>query len=94
VRAFAGFVVRLVVYALLFGITARVADAFWTGAGLDTSVDLQTLHDTGMRALVVAPPALAIIGFGTLRRVAIFVAAFLIGAALTAPFACARFAGG
>jgi hypothetical protein len=41
----------------------------------------------------VAPPALAIIGFGALRRVAIFVAAFLIGAALTAPFACARFAG-
>jgi hypothetical protein len=36
---------------------------------------------------------LAIVGIGALRPVAIFVAWFLVGAALTAPFAFARLAG-
>ena len=44
--------------------------------------------------LEIAPLVLALIGFGAARQLAIFIAAFLAGVALTAPFALARFAGG
>jgi MFS-type transporter involved in bile tolerance (Atg22 family) len=94
VRAIAGFLIRLVGYALVLGVTARIAQSLWIGHDLDASIDLQTFHDTGISVLVIAPLVLALIGFGVLRRVAIFVAAFLVGVAITAPFALARFAGG
>jgi hypothetical protein len=93
VRAIAGFIIRLVAYALVFGVTARVAESLWVQNFLDGNVDLRAFHDTGIGVLEVAPLILALIGTGALRRVAIFLAAFLVGVALTAPFACARFAG-
>jgi hypothetical protein len=93
VRAFAGFLVRLVGYALALGIAARIASALWVQYGLDGVFDLQQFHDLGVQILLVAPLPLALFGFGVLRQVAIFIAAVLIGAALTAPFAAARFAG-
>jgi hypothetical protein len=93
VGALAGFLVRLVGYALAFGIVARVASAWWVQYGLDGSIDLQPFHDLGVEVLVIAPLPLALFGFGALRQVALFIAALLIGAALSAPFAAARFAG-
>ena len=92
-RAIAGFIIRLVAYALVLGVTARVAESLWVQKYLDGTLWLQPFHDTGIGVLEVAPLVLALIGFGALRRVAIFLAAFLVGVALTAPFACARFAG-
>jgi len=92
-RALAGFFVRLVGYALALGLTARIAGALWVQYGLDGSIALQPFHDLGVEVLVIAPLPLALLGFGAFRRAAFFVAAFLIGAALTAPFAAARFSG-
>ena len=92
-RGFTGFIVRLLGYALVLGIVSRVAEWLWVGRGLDASSTLQTFHDTGVTTLVVAPLVLALVGFGVLRPVAVFIAAFLVGAALTAPFALARLAG-
>jgi hypothetical protein len=92
--ALAGFLVRLVGYALVFGIVARVAEYLWVRQALDGSIALQPLHDGGITTLVVAPVVFALVGVGPLRSAAIFVAAYLIGAALTAPFALARFVGG
>ena len=92
-RAIAGFFVRLVGYALALGIVARIAAALWVKYGLDGSIALQPFHDVGVEVLVIAPLLLALFGFGSLRRPAFFIAAFLIGAALTAPYACAHFAG-
>ena len=40
----------------------------------------------------LAPFVLAIFGFGALRNVAMFIAMYIAGAALTAPFALARLA--
>jgi hypothetical protein len=93
VRAIAEFIVRLIGYALVLGITARVADALWVQYGLDGSIALQPFHDLGVEVLIIAPLPLALFGFGVLRRPALFIAAFLVGAALTAPYAAARFAG-
>jgi MFS-type transporter involved in bile tolerance (Atg22 family) len=93
VRAVAGFIIRLVAYALVLGVTARVAESLWVQNYLDSNVDLRPFHDTGISILEIAPLVLAIVGTGALRRVAIFLAAFLVGVALTAPFACARFGG-
>jgi len=92
-RALTGFFIRLVAYAIVLGAVARVAEHFWVQRGLDGSIALQPFHDAGITTLVIAPVVLAILGFGPLRAAAIFVGAFLVGAALTAPFACARFAG-
>jgi hypothetical protein len=93
VRAFAGFIVRLVGYALVLGIVSRIAEAMWVQQGLDNVPALQTFHDVGIRVLVLAPFVCALIGFRPFRRVAVFIAAVLIGIALTAPYACARFSG-
>ena len=92
-RAFAGFLIRLVAYALVLGAAARIADALWVRYGLDGSVTLQPYHDLGLEVLLIAPLPLALLGFGPLRQAAIFVAAVLVGIALTAPFAVARFSG-
>jgi hypothetical protein len=93
VGALAGFIVRLVGYALLLGVVARIASALWVQYGLDGSIELQPFHDYGVEALLIAPLPLALFGFGRFGRAAFFVAAFIAGAALTAPFATARFAG-
>jgi len=93
VRALAGFLIRLVAYALVLGVAARIADALWVRYGLDGSIELQPFHDLGVEALLIAPLPLALFGFGPLRQAAIFIAALIVGAALTAPFAAARFAG-
>jgi hypothetical protein len=93
VRLIAGFVVRLAIYAIVLGIVARVADWQWQVHGLDDVGSLQGLHDAGIETLAVAPIVLALIGVGALRGIAVFVTAYLIGAAFTAPFVLARFAG-
>jgi hypothetical protein len=93
VRALGGFLVRLIGYAVALGIVSRLAAYLWVQYGLDGSIQLQPFHDLGVEVLLAAPLVLALFGFGALRRPAFFIAAFLIGAALTAPFACARFAG-
>src|SRR3984957_11297853 len=55
VGALAGFIVRLVGYALALGIVARVASALWVQYGLDGSSELQPFHDLGFEILVIAP---------------------------------------
>lgn len=89
----AGFIIRLAGYALLLEAVLRIAQAVWVRDGLDGIAGLQALHDTGLYTLYAAPIVLALFGVGPLRRPAIFIAFFLAGAALTAPFAIARVAG-
>jgi hypothetical protein len=90
----AGFIIRLVGYALLLGIASRVAQTFWSNDGLDTVGALASFHDKGVIGLLAAPLVLALIGtIPALRTVTVFLAFFLAGAALTAPFVCARVAG-
>jgi hypothetical protein len=91
--AVTGFLLRLVAYAVVFGIVSRGAEYLWVAHGLDGSIALQPFHDGGITTLVIAPIVLALLGVRPLRNATIFVAAFLVGAALTAPFAFARFAG-
>ena len=85
------FIIRLVGYALLVGIPTRIADYFWERAGLGSVAVLQQPHALGITIMTVAPIVLALFGFGALRRTAIFIALYLAGAAVTAPFAFARF---
>ena len=92
-RVLAAFVVRLAAYAILLGMAGRLAEWLWDQRALDAVIELQSLHDTAITVLAVAPIALALIGFRALRPLAVFLAAFLIGAVLTAPFAFARLAG-
>lgn len=90
----AGFIVRLIGYALLLGIASRIAQTSWSSAGLDAVGALMSFHDKGVTALLVAPLVLALIGsVPVLRSLAVFAGAFLAGAAITAPFVCARVAG-
>ena len=89
-----GFVVRLVGYALLLGVSSRVAQTLWSNDGLDGIAALQPLHDAGVIALAAAPIVLALIGIGRLRPFAVFAGFALAGAAVTAPFVFARVAGG
>ena len=89
-----GFIVRVVGYALLLGVSSRVAQTLWLNDGLDAVAVLQPLHDAGVITLAVAPIALALIGIGRLRPFAVFVGFALAGAAVTAPFVFARVAGG
>jgi len=86
-----GFLIRLVGYALLLELSSRFAQQMWTQYGLDDVAALQPLHDTGILVLWAAPIVLALFGFGALRNAAIFVGFALAAAALTAPFALARF---
>ena len=85
-----GFIIRLVGYALLVGAPSRVGQFFWERAGLDQLDLLRPAHDLMTTVVLVVPFVLALVGFGLLRRPAIFVALFIAGAALTAPFAFAR----
>ncbi|BDE08207.1 hypothetical protein WPS_34830 [Vulcanimicrobium alpinum] len=84
------FLVRLVLYALLLGLSARVAQTLWTSNGLDTVAALQPLHDTGFLTLAIAPLVLALLGVGVLRSLCVFAACFLAAAAITAPIVLAR----
>jgi hypothetical protein len=89
-----GFIVRLVGYALLLGVSSRVAQTLWSNDGLDAIGALTSFHDKGVTALLVAPVVLALVGaVPALRSIAMFLGFFLAGAALTAPFVCARVAG-
>ena len=88
----AGFIVRLVGFALLLGLTAYVFQTWWSGDGLDAVGALRSFHDKTILGLRVAPLVLALGGVGRLRSVAVFLAFVLAGAALTAPFVCARLA--
>jgi len=87
------FIVRLVGYALLLGVTSRIAQTMWSNDGLDVIGALRHFHDVGVTVLLVAPLVLALLGIGRLRELAVFIAFFLAGAALTAPFVCARVVG-
>jgi fermentation-respiration switch protein FrsA (DUF1100 family) len=89
----ANFIIRLVVYALLLGLTAWEFGALWSSNGLDAVGALRSFHDKATLALRVAPLVLALGGVGSLRQVAVFLAFYLVGAALTAPLVCARIAG-
>ncbi len=88
-----GFIVRLIGYALLLGLASRGAQTMWMQYGLEDVRRLQHFHDVGVTGLLVAPLVLALLGVGVLRSVAVFAGFFLAGAALTAPFVCARVAG-
>jgi hypothetical protein len=89
----ANFIIRLVCYALLFGVTAYLFQTWWAGDGLDAVGALRSFHDKTILGLRVAPLVLALVGIGRLRSIAIFLAFLLAGAALTAPFVCSRLAG-
>lgn len=86
------YVVRLVGYALLIGIPVRVAEWFWVRAALDAVDVLQAPHIAATATATIAPFVLALFGFGALRNTAVFIALYIAGAALTAPFALARLA--
>ena len=90
--AIIAFIIRLVGYALLIGIPARIAEFFWQRAALDQSESLRPPHDIATAVITIVPIILALFGFGALRNVAVFIALYIGGAALTAPFAFARFA--
>jgi hypothetical protein len=87
-----GFIVRLVGYALLLGLASRFAQSQWSSSGLESVAPLEHFHDVGVTGLLVAPVVLALAGIGRLRPLAVFVGAFLAGAAVTAPYVCARMA--
>jgi hypothetical protein len=84
------FVIRLVGYALLIGVPYRIAEYFWERASLDQVDVLRAPHDLAVAILLIAPIVIAFFGFGRLRQTAVFIALYLAGAALTAPFAFAR----
>ena len=88
-----GFILRLVGYALLLQLASRAGQSMWMQYGLDDVRRLQHFHDLGIVGLLLAPLVLALLGIGVLRSLAVFVGFFLAGAALTAPFVCARVAG-
>lgn len=90
--AIIAFIVRLVGYGLLIGVPDRIAQYVWERAGLDRVDVLQQPHDTASLVLLIAPFAIALVGYGRMRPVAMFIALYLAGAALTAPFAFARLA--
>ena len=89
----AGFIIRLVFFALLLGGCAYLFQTWWSGDGLDAVGSLRSFHDKTILALRVAPLVLALVGTGRLRSAAIFLGFALAGAALTAPFVCARVSG-
>jgi hypothetical protein len=89
----ANFIIRLVCYALLFGVSAYLFQTWWSGDGLDAVGALRSFHDKTVLGLRVAPLVLALIGIGRLRSVAVFLAFLLAGAALTAPYVCTRIVG-
>jgi hypothetical protein len=88
------FLVRLIAFAALFGVVERVAVTLWSRAGLDDVTVLHAFHHDGIAVLLTVPLLLALLGgVRALRAVVVFVAFFLAGAALAAPFVFARFAG-
>jgi len=85
-----GYIMRLVGYALIVGIPARIADWLWQQKNIDTVEQLQGPHAATILVLEIAPFVLALFGFGRLRNLAVFIALVVDGALLTAPFAFAR----
>jgi hypothetical protein len=87
------FIIRLVGYGLLLGVSSRIGQTLWTNYGLDGNAALHAFHDSGVTLLLVAPVVLALLGIGILRAVCVFVGCGLAGAAITAPFVIARITG-
>jgi hypothetical protein len=87
------YVVRLVGYALVIGIPVRIAEYFWVRVTLDQVDVLRPFHDAAALTATLAPFVLGVFGYGALRNLAVFIALYIAGAALTAPFAFARLAG-
>jgi hypothetical protein len=90
--AIIAFFIRVAGYGLLVGAPARIANYFWERIGLDQVEMLRAPHDQAVIVLIAATLLIALVGYGRLRQPAIFIAFYLAGAALTAPFAFARFA--
>jgi hypothetical protein len=90
--ALISYIVRLVGYALVLGIPGRISEYLWERAALDGVDVLRAPHDAAMTIVIVTPFVLALFGYGVFRRPAVFIAMYLAGAALTAPFALARLA--
>jgi hypothetical protein len=86
------FIIRIVGYGLLVGAPARIAQYFWERKGLDHVDVLRAPHDQAVIALFAVTILISLFGYGRLRQPAIFIAFYLAGAALTAPFAFARLA--
>lgn len=87
------FIIRLVGYALLLGAASRIAQTLWSANGLDGVAALQSWHDVGVSALLIAPIVLALLGVGVLRGACVFAGCALAGAAITAPIALTRLVG-
>jgi len=85
-----GYIMRLVGYALVVGIPARIAEWLWEQKHVDAVDQLQGPHSTATLVLEIAPFLLALFGFGRLRNLAVFIALVIDGALITAPFAFAR----
>lgn len=88
--AFAMFIVRFLVYAIVLGGAYSIAQLFWTRNGLDFNSDLSGMHALAVTVLTFAPLVLALVAI-VARPLAIFVLFYVVGAVLTAPFALARF---
>ncbi len=88
-----GYVIRLVGYGVLLGVVAWIAQMSWSNHGLGAVAPLRRFHDGGLAALILAPLVLAALGTRRGRALAALLAGLLIGAALTAPYACAVAAG-
>ncbi len=87
--AIASFVIRLVGYAVLLGVAARIADYYWLANALDQVPEAQRWHDAGFTILAIAPLVLALVA-PIIRRLTFGIAIALAAAAVTAPFAFAR----
>lgn len=87
-----GFIVRLVVYALLLALATRYAQATWLQDGLDHIGRLRHFHDL-VRTIVLGAPVVAALFGGRLVSVGVFAIFFLIGVLLTAPYVIARVVG-
>ena len=89
VAGFASYLIRLVGYAIIFGIATRIADFLWVQDGLEALDQLQGWHDEGVSVMTWAPIVVAFISL-LAPRIALFLAFLAIGAALSAPYAFAR----
>jgi len=89
---FATFIVRFLVYAIVLGVAYAISQNFWAQNGLDLNPNVAGYHALAVTVLTAAPFVLALVAI-VARPLAIFVLFYLVGAALTAPFALARFAG-
>ena len=94
----AGFIVRYLAFVAVIGAAAWVAGQEWTAYGLEAIVPAEGDPRAGAIALgrvlfyavLLIGPILAAIFEGAIRRAGVFVASFLSGVMVTAPFALMR----